>query len=144
MLIEKMNESHLDDVCVVENLSLTPPWSRNMFLEELQSKTALYYVAEENGKAIAYMGMHCVCGEGHITNVAVHPDYRKQGIAIKLISHFIGYGKENDFEFLTLEVRESNIPAISLYKKFGFTEVGVRKNYYEHKENAILMTLFFK
>lgn len=144
MLIEKMNESHLDDVCVVENLSLTPPWSRNMFLEELQSKTALYYVAEENGKAIAYMGMHCVCGEGHITNVAVHPDYRKQGIAIALISHFIDYGKENDFEFLTLEVRESNIPAISLYKKFGFTEVGVRKNYYEHKENAILMTLFFK
>lgn len=142
MLIEQMTKKHIDDVLEVEHLSLKSPWSKNMFLEELSGKFAMYCVATENDKAVAYMGMHCVCGEGHITNIAVHPDFRREGIASNLINHFINYAKKNNFELLTLEVRESNIPAIECYKKFGFTEVGLRKNYYEHKENAVLMTLF--
>jgi len=142
MLIEKMEEMHLDGVLEVENLSLKSPWSRNMFFEEINSKTAMYRVAVEGEKVVGYMGMHCVCGEGHITNVAVHPDYRRKNIASSLINCFILYAKQNNFDFLTLEVRESNETAISCYRKFGFKEVGKRKKYYEHKEDAILMTLF--
>ena len=142
MLIEKMEEKHLESVLEVETLSLKSPWSMNMFAEEIKSKTAMYCVAVDDEKVVAYMGMHCVCGEGHITNVAVHPDYRRKGVASSLINHFILYAKQNNFEFLTLEVRESNEKAIACYTKFGFKEVGKRKKYYEHKEDAILMTLF--
>ena len=141
MLIEKMKEKHLDGVLEVEELSLKSPWSRKMFEEEINSKTAIYKVITEDEKVVAYMGMHCVCGEGHITNVAVHPEHRRKNMASTLINNFILYAKENQFEFLTLEVRKSNEAAIALYTKFGFKEVGVRKNYYEHKEDAILMTL---
>ena len=141
MLIEKMKEKHLDGVLEVEELSLKSPWSRKMFEEEINSKTAIYKVITEDEKVVAHMGMHCVCGEGHITNVAVHPEHRRKNMASTLINNFILYAKENQFEFLTLEVRKSNEAAIALYTKFGFKEVGVRKNYYEHKEDAILMTL---
>ena len=142
MLIEKMTEKHLDDVFEIEQLSLKSPWSKKMFEEELASKTAMYCVITEDEHAVAYMGMHCVCGEGHITNVAVHPLYRRRNYASALINYFINYAKQKHFEFLTLEVRESNEAAISCYTKFGFKEVGVRKKYYAHKEDAILMTLF--
>ena len=143
MLIEQMTENHIKDISEVENLSMKSPWSEKMFIEEINSKFAMYRVAVSDNKAIAYMGMHCVCGEGHITNIAVHPDYRRKSVATTLINHFIDYAKENKFEFVTLEVRESNTPAIECYKKLGFQEVGVRKKYYEHKEDALLMTLFF-
>ena len=143
MLIEKMTEKHLDDICTVEELSLKSPWSRNMFKEELLCKFSMYCVVTIEKRAVAYMGMHCVSGEGHITNIAVHPDFRRQGIAKALITHFIDYARQNNFEFMTLEVRESNLPAIKCYEKFGFQEAGLRKNYYEHKENAIIMTLSF-
>lgn len=142
MLIEKMTENHIDDISELENLSMKSPWSRNMFLEELKTGVAMYRVVMAEKKAVAYMGMHCVSGEGHITNIAVHPDFRRQGIASLLIRHFIDTAEKNSFEFLTLEVRESNLPAIECYKKLGFKDVGLRKKYYENKENAIIMTLF--
>lgn len=144
MLIENMTEKHIEAVAEIDSLSLKSPWSKEMFSEELKSPVAFYCVATEEEKPVAYMGMHCICGEGYITNIAVHPDYRRKKIASALLSHFIEHGKKNNFEFLTLEVRESNLAAISCYKKFGFKEVGIRKNYYEHTENAILMTLFLK
>lgn len=142
MLIEKMTENHIDDISELENLSMKSPWSRNMFLEELKVNVAKYFVVTNEKKAVAYMGMHCVSCEGHITNIAVHPDFRRQGIASRLIRYFIDIAIKNSFEFLTLEVRESNLPAIECYKKLGFKEVGLRKKYYENKENAIIMTLF--
>ena len=84
--------------------------------------------------------MWIVFHEGDITNVAVHPDYRKQGVGNLLIDNLITLCKENNINSLTLEVRESNIPAQSLYKKHGFKEEGVRKNFYNNpKENAIIM-----
>jgi len=143
MLIEEMTEKNLDDICEVEELSLKSPWKRNMFIEELSCKSSMYRVATIQKRAVAYMGMHCISGEGYITNIAVHPDFRRQGIAKALITHFIDYARQNNFEFMTLEVRESNLPAIKCYEKFGFQEAGLRKNYYEHKENAIIMTLSF-
>ena len=84
-----------------------------------------------------------MAGEGSITNIAVHPDYRHQGIASSVLEKLVSHSCDNKLEFITLEVRESNINAIKLYEKFGFEEVGRRKNYYSNNhETAILMTKY--
>ena len=87
--------------------------------------------------------MSIVIDEGYIFNVAVRESYRNKGVATSLINELVTYGKKNNFSFITLEVRESNFPAISLYSKFGFIKAGERKDYYSNpKENAILMTKY--
>ena len=87
--------------------------------------------------------MSIVIDEGYIFNVAVRESYRNKGVATALINELITYGKKNNFSFITLEVRESNLPAISLYSKFGFIKAGERKDYYSNpKENAILLTKY--
>lgn len=143
MQIVKMEVSHVPDIIKVERECFTDAWSEAMFLEELSGKFSHYYVAEEDGVAIAYMGMWALSGEGHITNVAVAPDFRRKGIAKALIERFIEIAKQEKLEFMTLEVRRSNDKAQALYKSFGFIEVGVRKNYYDNKEDALLLTKFF-
>lgn len=143
MRIIKMQEEHIEDILKVENECFSDPWSEKMFKEEISGKFAHYYVAEEGGQAVAYMGMWALSGEGHITNVAVGKDHRRKGIAKALIEHFIKIAQKEELEFMTLEVRDSNAPAIALYEQFGFLKVGVRKKYYENKEDAILMTKFF-
>ena len=98
---------------------------------------------DDMGAVMGYVGLMFVLDEGYISNVAVAPEFRRCGIADALISALIEREKKA-LAFLTLEVRESNIPAISLYAKHGFITVGSRKNYYDRpKENALLMTLFF-
>lgn len=143
MQIVKMQEHHIKDILAVEQECFSHPWSEAMFKEEIGGKFAYYRVAEIDGKAVAYMGMWALSGEGHITNVAVGKNYRRQGIAKALIEHFINIAREENLEFMTLEVRVTNTPAISLYKSFGFSEVGVRKKYYENVEDALLLTKFF-
>ncbi len=143
MQIEKMEPHHLPDILKVEAECFSDPWTEQMFKEELSGKFAHYFVAEEDGHAVGYMGMWALSGEGHITNVAVGKDYRRQGFARALISHFIDIAKKENLEFMTLEVRASNEPAIGLYKSFGFTQVGVRKKYYDNSEDALLLTKFF-
>ena len=143
MQIVKFCDRHIADILKVEQECFQTPWSEKMFKEEISGRFSHYYVAEENGRAIAYMGMWLLSGEGHITNVAVSKNYRRRGIAKALISHFIEIAKSDNSEFMTLEVRASNVAAISLYKSFGFADVGVRKNYYENKEDALLLTKFF-
>lgn len=143
MQIVKFCEHHLGDILSVERECFSLPWSEEMFKEEISGKFSHYYVVEEDAKALAYMGMWSLSGEGHITNVAVAKDSRRKGYAKALIAHFIEIAKKEDLEFMTLEVRASNEPAISLYKSFGFVQVGTRKNYYENKEDAYLLTKFF-
>lgn len=143
MQIVKFCDSHIADILKVERECFNHPWSEKMFKEELDGKFSHYYVAEDAGRAVAYMGMWSLSGEGHITNVAVAKDFRRKGYAKALISHFIEIAQSENLEFMTLEVRASNEPAISLYKSFGFREVGVRKNYYDNKEDAYLLTKFF-
>lgn len=143
MRIVKFCDNHIADILKVEQECFSTPWSEKMFKEEISGKFSNYYVAEKNGRAVAYMGMWSLSGEGHITNVAVAKNERRQGIAKALISHFIEIAKSENLEFMTLEVRASNIEAISLYKSFGFVDVGLRKNYYENKEDAYLLTKFF-
>lgn len=143
MWIEDMKKEHLADILAVERESFSHPWTEKMFQEELSGKFSVYRVAMEDGKAVAYMGMWILADEGHITNVAVAKDYRRRGIAKALISDFVRLSGEKQLAFMTLEVRASNENAISLYKSFGFTEVGVRKKYYENTEDAYLLTKFF-
>ena len=143
MQIVKFSERHLKDILEVEKECFTDAWSEKMFKEEISGKYSHYYVAEIDGHAVGYMGMWSLSGEGHITNVAVGQNYRRQGIARALISHFIDIAKKENLEFMTLEVRASNIPAITLYKSFGFCDVGIRKKYYENSEDALLLTKFF-
>ncbi len=143
MKIEKMTSGHLDDVYIIETECFSHPWSKQSLEEELNNETSLFLVAKEENEVIGYIGMSIVIDEGYIFNVAVRESYRNKGVATALINELVTYGKKNNFSFITLEVRESNLPAISLYSKFGFIKAGERKNYYSNpKENAILLTKY--
>lgn len=138
--IELMNSSHIDGIFEVGKLSLKEAWNKESIEKELSNKLAKYLVALDGNKVVGFVGMWIVFDEGDITNVAVHPDYRKQGIGDLLINNLISLCKENNINSLTLEVRESNIKAQNLYKKHEFKEEGLRKNFYDNpKENAIIM-----
>ena len=138
-----MTSGYLDDVYILETECFSHPWSKQSLEEELNNETSLFLVAKEENEVIGYIGMSIVIDEGYIFNVAVRENYRNKGVATALINELVTYGKKNNFSFITLEVRESNLPAISLYSKFGFIKAGERKNYYSNpKENAILMTKY--
>ena len=138
-----MTSSHLDDVYIIETECFSHPWSRQSLENELNNETSLFLVAKEENEVIGYIGMSIVIDEGYIFNVAVRESYRNKGVATALINELVTYGKKNNFSFITLEVRESNLPAISLYSKFGFIKAGERKDYYSNpKENAILLTKY--
>lgn len=143
--IVPMNADHLDEVAELERICFSTPWSRKSLAEELDNALSAFLVAEdENGAVVGYAGLHVVLDEGYITNVAVRPERRRQGIAGQLLQVFLNFAQANNLAFLTLEVRESNYDAIALYGTRGFRGVGRRKNYYEHpKEDAIIMTRFF-
>ena len=118
---------------------------KNLFHDEMQNKLAVYFVAKDNGKCIGYAGFWNVSGEGDITNVAVLPEYRKNGIGSMLISEMIKTAITLKLELLTLEVRKSNIAAQGLYKKYGFDIIGERKRYYsDNGEDAWIMTKSFE
>ena len=140
-----MTADHLDEVAELERICFSVPWSRNMLAEELDNLLSAFLVAlDEGGRVVGYAGVQIILDEGYITNVAVRPEYRRQGIAAKLLQVFQDFAKANRLAFLTLEVRTSNYDAIALYGSRGFRSVGRRKNYYEHpKEDAIIMTLEF-
>ena len=139
-----MTMEHIPQVAALERVCFSRPWSEESLQGELWNDSAVVIVAEgEDGTVLGYAGLQTVLDEGYINNVAVDPQYRRQGIADQLIAAFVRFGQAK-LAFLTLEVRASNEPAIALYAKHGFGEVGRRKNYYEDpKEDALLMTLFF-
>ncbi|MGG5462809.1 ribosomal protein S18-alanine N-acetyltransferase [Clostridium sp. B9] len=138
--IELMDSSHVEGVFEVSKLSLSEAWNLDSIEKELSNKLAKYLVALDGDKVIGFVGIWIVFDEGDITNIAIHPDYRKQGIGDLLMTNLISICKENNINSLTLEVRESNIPAQNLYKKHSFKEEGIRKNFYDNpKENAIIM-----
>ncbi len=144
--IVPMDASHLDAIAAIEKRCFSVPWSRNMLEEELYNDCAAYLVAEdETEKVVGYAGIQVVLDEGYITNVAVLPEQRRGHIASMLLKVFFDFALAHDLSFITLEVRPGNAAAIALYEKFGFVEVGRRKNYYEKpKEDALIMTKYFK
>ncbi len=120
------------------------PWSEDALIKALEREDNIYFSAVCDGKVAGYIGSYRVLGEVYINNIAVLKDYRNKGIGKALIKSLADYCKENGCEFCTLEVRKSNINAISLYEKCGFKLVGERKNFYDSpKEDALLYTLFF-
>ena len=140
MTITKMTEAHIGQIAELEKICFNDPWSENSIASELNNRLSCWLVAIEDGKVIGYLGSQTVLGETDMMNIAVHPDYRKNGIASNLIGELISKLMEQGSHSLMLEVRESNEPAMSLYLKLGFEVVGVRKNYYRNpKENALIL-----
>jgi len=145
MTIIDVNSSHLNEIQAIENACFSLPWTHEQLEKQMNAENCIFLVAaNDDGAVMGYIGLMFVLDEGYISNVAVSPGFRRQGVADALIKELIERTKKR-LAFLTLEVRESNTPAIKLYSKHGFELVGKRKNYYEKpKEAALLMTLFFK
>ncbi len=143
MLIRAMSLDDVDSVHDLELQCFRSAWSKDAFISELSTNLlARYFVAEIDGEVVGYIGYWKVLEEGHITVVSVSPSNRGQGIAKALIQKMVDDAKENYLERLTLEVRESNLPARNLYSGCGFYEVGVRKKYYiDNNEDAVIMFL---
>ncbi len=140
--IIRMTNKDVDEVFELEKL-IHPEhhWSKNSFYNELANNLALYFIIQnEAGKIIAYIGFWQIFEEAHITTLAVHPDYRGLQLAQILLIKMLEECYKNMVKYITLEVRESNYPAISLYEKFLFESIGMRKNYYQdNNENALIM-----
>jgi ribosomal-protein-alanine N-acetyltransferase len=138
--ILRMSREHLCEVAQIENLCFSDPWSVES-LELMLGDQATGLVAIEDGKLLGYVGMLCVLDEGQIINVATHPDARRRGVGRALMSAIEQSAKERGIVFLSLEVRESNAAARSLYSSLGWVECGIRKNFYSKPtENACIMT----
>lgn len=143
-MIVPFDKKHIAAVAEIEKLCFSEPWSENALSESLDSPYSHFYVFTEGDEVQGYMGLYALSGEGSVTNVATHPDHRKKGIGSALVKNAVELGKALDLEYITLEVRESNAPAISLYSKCGFKEMGKRRNFYSSpKEDAIVMNYFF-
>ena len=140
MEIVRMNEAHVPQVAALEGICFSDPWSEKSVGEELRNDLALWLVAVEQGTVAGYVGSQTVLGETDMMNVAVHPDHRRQGIAEALINALVTELREMGSHCLTLEVRASNSPAIALYEKLGFRQVGRRPNYYRHpREDGLIL-----
>ena len=142
--IVPMRAADLDDIMDIERVSFRAPWSRQVFVEELDREWAHVDVLKERagGRVLAFVNYWLVRDEVHVLNVATHPQERRQGHGSRLLEHVIAFAVRNKCRYVTLEVRRSNAGAIRLYKKYGFRPVGVRPNYYvEDNEDAIVMLL---
>lgn len=144
-VIRFMEEKDVESVAEIEKECFRTPWSEQSLKEELQNGNARFFVAEISGEIAGYMGTISVYGECSVTNVAVKEKFRNKGIASGLIERAILTSILNDDEFITLEVRKSNSPAISLYEKFGFIKMGERKNFYRlPTEDAFIYNKYLK
>jgi ribosomal-protein-alanine N-acetyltransferase len=139
-LIRKMTGRDLDEIMLIELESFTLPWSRQSYENELSNRYATYMVADHEGVVAAYGGMWVVADEAHITNVAVAPRYRRQGMGTKVLQALLNTAGQKRVSRIFLEVRVSNDAAFKLYSGQGFAPTGVRKQYYsDNDEDAIVM-----
>ena len=140
MIITQMNESHVPQIAELEKLCFNDPWSENSIASELDNRLAFWLVATDEDRVVGYVGSQTVLGETDMMNIAIHPDYRKRGVATMLIEDLILHLTQQGSHSLMLEVRSSNEPAKSLYSKMGFETVGIRKNYYRNpREDAMIL-----
>ncbi len=139
--IDFLTEENIDSLLKLENECFSSPWTKAMFLGDLRNPNTCYFAAFDGGEVVGYAGMWLSVDEGQITNIAVSENYRRRKIAGNLIKHLCDECAKRGLSLITLEVRESNTAAVSLYEKSGFEKVGLRKNYYKNpKEDALLMT----
>lgn len=135
-----MIESHVPQIAELETVCFSDPWSENSIASELRNPLSLWLVALDGETVAGYVGSQAVMGEADMMNVAVAPDYRRQGIAEELVNRLVDALSENGNHSLALEVRESNGAAIALYQKLGFTQIGFRPGYYRNpKEGALIL-----
>jgi len=142
--IMPMKSDDIDEVLQLERMCFPVPWSREAFRMEVeQNQCAKYYVVREKDSLIGYGGMWLILDEAHITNIAVHPQYRRRGVGRLIMQTLMRTAANLNIERMTLEVRVSNEGAISLYKSLGFEEGGIRKGYYSNNcEDALIMWNF--
>lgn len=141
--IVKMQEEQVDGIVRIETECFAHPWTKQGVSEELENPTARFFAAIKNDEVVGYIGANNIAGEVYITNIAVLPIYRKQGIGELLLSVLLSVSEQENAQFVTLEVRESNQASILLYTKCGFTVVGRRTNFYrDPEEDALIYTKY--
>ncbi len=144
MIITNMTAQHVSQIAELEKLCFSDPWSEKSVASELDNKLAWWLVATDGDRVAGYVGSQTVMGETDMMNIAVHPDYRRRGLAEALVNALVEELKKQESHCLTLEVRASNEAAQKLYEKLGFAQVGLRKNYYRNpKEDALILRKLF-
>lgn len=136
-----LKEENLEELLKIERVSFPTPWSKQAFLSEINQNSLAYYcICLYHDQIIGYGGMWIIIDEAHVTNVAVHPDFRGQKVGEAIMMHLMGMALIKGAYRMTLEVRPSNFSAQKLYQRIGFKAVGRRKGYYtDTKEDAIIM-----
>jgi [ribosomal protein S18]-alanine N-acetyltransferase len=145
LTFRRMTLEDLDRIMEIEHHSFTLPWSREAFVAELtQNHFAKYLVAIHEGVVVGYAGVWVILDEGHVTNIAIHPDARGKKLGEALMRELMATAIANGAERMTLEARVSNFVAIRMYEKLGFASAGIRKGYYtDNNEDAIIMWVEF-
>ena len=140
MLIRKMEARDVSWMARIEQENFSMPWSEKAFMDSLSQEEALFLVAEEEDRVLGYIGIYLSFEEGEITNVSVDSSSRNKGVGSELVEQLKKEAQARGTEKIFLEVRVSNEPAIRLYEKQGFEQVGCRKNFYEKpREDAWVM-----
>ena len=138
--IKQASKDDVDALCVIESACFNTPWTRIGFADFFENECSLCLIASIDGCVVGYVGMYIIDDVCEITNIATLPEYRKRKVATSLMNELIDICKARSVRRVILEVRASNLTAISFYKKIGFYEVGIRKGYYKNpKEDAVLM-----
>lgn len=142
-MISEMNLLDLENIkdCLLTDFDNF--WSYNIFKQELENGKSKYFVAKQENEIVGFAGILLIIDQVNIMNIVVKKDKRNFGIGSLLLEEIIRYSKIHNATSITLEVNEKNIPAIKLYKKYGFKQVGLRRKYYNNEDNAILMDLVF-
>lgn len=136
------SDRQIAEIAEIERQCFATPWTDDQIRNSDDS--TVFFLAKAEGKTVGYGGMYTVLDEGYITNIGVLPAWRRKGIGAKIVKQLIDFSIEKHLAFLSLEVRVSNTAAITLYEKFGFKRVGLRKNFYHApKEDALIMTRYF-
>lgn len=137
------SEARAEQIADLEKICFSEPWSQNVIVDAMNHGT-LFFVGVKGEKLLGYVGISIILDEGYITNIAVFPEYRKKGVALALLNAVFSVAEQKNLSFVSLEVRESNTAAISLYEKTGFKKAGMRKDFYrDPKENALILTKEF-
>ena len=140
LTIRPMEEADLEAVLTIEQASYPRPWTRAHFLHELSSSHSFPFVAiTVDGTVAGYLCFTSLFEEAQVQNIAVAPDQRGRGVGRLLMQHSVELAGQKGAEYLALEVRSSNVPAIALYESLGFVRSGIRPRYYEGVEDAVLM-----
>lgn len=136
---EKLSEKNIDEVVKTEKAYIETPWGYDELLNEINNEDAFYVCVRKDGAFAGYGGMRIGNFDCDITNIAVNENFRKMGIGTLIVGELIKKATEMKLEKVFLEVNEKNENAIKLYEKCGFTKEGIRKKYYNNKDNAIIM-----